>query len=62
MIPERDDIRNAEIYGYPKPPKEYICPWCLKICDTIYTRDGVAVGCDQCMKVLEAFEYFEEEA
>lgn len=40
--------------GYPEPP---MCPLCRHRCDTIYRdSDGVIVGCDHCLEVVDAWE------
>ena len=50
----------------PEPPKvkEFIpaCPICGKECDTVYLdADDEVVGCDQCIRMVDAYDYLYEE-
>ena len=59
QIPDADYIRDAEMNGIPSPDPVQ-CPICGKRCEEIYmdiNRD--AVGCDCCMKAVDAYDWFE---
>ena len=63
QIPDDPRIREAEMYGMPPydDDPEPTCPICGKECETIYTNvDGDAVGCDECLTLLEAYEWCHE--
>lgn len=57
-LPDHPVIRNMERTGYPDgvAPEETHCPICGKACDTIYTADGEIVGCDECIRIKEAWD------
>lgn len=43
-------------------PKTPVCPVCGKECETLYQTkaDGI-IGCDNCIKAIDAWEYQNEE-
>ena len=57
-------IWDLSIYDYyPEPPEEPLprCPVCGEETDTFYqNQDGDIVGCDQCVKALDAWDYLED--
>ena len=55
QIPDAPWIRDAERNGI--EIHEYFCPECGEACDTIYIRDGYAVGCDNCITAIDAWDY-----
>ena len=39
-----------------------VCPICGEECDTVYLdADGDIVGCDQCISLVDAYDYLYEE-
>lgn len=54
-------IRNCEDTGYPDRKEEFpICPICGEETDTIYKdREGEIVGCDECIRSVDAWEVLE---
>ena len=47
-------VRDLERMGYPEEA-EPRCPVCGRICETIYTYDGVEIaGCDMCLIAKDA--------
>lgn len=61
MIPDAPWIRNAELYGVDEPDP-VICPICGEECGTIYKdRNGDVFGCDNCVEIMEAYDYLQEE-
>lgn len=60
---ENPAIKRAMDTGYPGgEPKWPTCPVCGKGCDVIYQdTDKYVVGCNICVKALDAWEYQMEE-
>lgn len=54
MIQDDPQIRKAERAGV--EVHETFCPECGKSCDTIYIRDGYAIGCENCITAIEAWD------
>lgn len=40
--------------------KESYCPCCGEECEEFYTLDGKIIGCPNCIKTVEAWEWEEE--
>ena len=58
-IPDRPDIRAAELTGYASGHKqEYpVCPVCKRECEYIYrNKEFGIVGCDLCLPAVDAWE------
>ncbi len=55
QIPDDPKIRKAERIG--DDIREYFCPECGEACDTIYIRDGYAIGCENCITAIDAWDY-----
>lgn len=56
-IPDAPWIRDAERYGVDEAPSPR-CPVCGDECELIYAdKDGVAVGCDECLEHWNALEW-----
>ena len=57
-------IWDLSIYDYPEPPLEPDfprCPICGEETDTFYRdADGDIVGCDNCVKAIDAWDYVED--
>lgn len=56
---QHPDITAAERTGYPagREPTWPVCPVCGEETDTFYKNaDGVVVGCDNCIKTVDAWE------
>lgn len=51
------------VHDYPSPPeqKQPICPVCGFDCNTIYTRLGIVIGCDNCISAEDAYDWMEEQ-
>jgi hypothetical protein len=49
-----------EKYGELEDAPEIRCPMCGKECDTFFECDGNIVGCDRCIKEVEAYNTEEE--
>ena len=66
MINDRDlehpVITNLCRTGYPDgiEPQEPRCPECGEVCETIYLRNGEAVGCEICVRAVEAWTFTED--
>ena len=61
QIPDAPWIRDAELNGVPEDDPVH-CPICGEECDTIiYDRYGEIVGCNQCIRERDAYEWAEEE-
>lgn len=61
-LPDDPIIRNMERTGYPdgKEPEEPHCPVCGKVCEYVYTYEGVEIdGCDQCLTAKHAYDVSE---
>ena len=60
QIPDAPWIREAEMYGLPS--EEYPdCPVCGKECRTIYLDGSYAIGCEHCIKEVDAADWLEEQ-
>lgn len=57
------DIRMTEATGYPDIEVRWPrCPVCGRECETIYQNgDGYAVGCDECLTALDAWEVMNDD-
>ena len=44
-----------------KEKKEPICPICGKECERFYKFGGQIIGCDMCVKEVDAYEEMTEE-
>lgn len=57
-IPDHPIIRNCEETGFPdrNEPETPICPVCGAEADTFYKQDTEIVGCDECIKAVDARE------
>lgn len=54
---EHPQITKALETGYPKDPKWPHCPVCGSECEEIYkNNDGDIFGCDECVKIQNAWE------
>lgn len=63
QIPDHPIITNMERTGWPdgKEPEYPHCPVCGGECHTIYKdKDDCVVGCDSCIKPIDAWEYQSE--
>lgn len=64
-LPDAPWIRDVEMYGMPPydDDPDPICPVCGKECETIYLDDGCinVVGCDNCIRTMDAYDWFEEQ-
>lgn len=49
-------IDRIEKYGYPEPQPIAHCPWCGAECETFYKARGEIIGCEYCVKKLDAVE------
>lgn len=62
-IPDHPVICNLERTGYPdgKEPKYPVCPMCGEETDTFYkTIGGEIVGCDSCIRSVDAWDELAE--
>ena len=61
--PEHPQIENAWKTGYPSgEPKWPVCPVCGAETDSFCARrDGEIVGCDECIRLVNAWEVWEDE-
>ena len=61
-LPDDPRIRDAEMNGMPPyDDPDSLCPICGKECETIYTdKFGDVVGCDECITLWEADEWYDE--
>lgn len=58
-LPDHPVIANMERTGWPdgKEPSQPHCPICVEECESIYqNRFGNYVGCDVCVKTIDAWE------
>lgn len=57
-IPDHPIIRNLERTGYPWWGEvEYPhCPVCGEECEDVYQANGEVLGCDECVRVCNAWE------
>ena len=63
-IPDAPWIRQAEMYGVPDndiTPDIIDCPVCGKACSTIYAKWPDVFGCENCVDVWDADEWWIEE-
>lgn len=64
MFLEHPDITRMNRYGTltKEDEKEPICPICGKECESFYKHkaSGVIIGCDVCIKVVDAYEEMTE--
>lgn len=45
------------LWGYPRRPREEPrCPVCGRWCQTVYVRLGEALGCEKCVRAVDAWE------
>lgn len=58
---EHPAITRSLRTGYPDVQRENICPCCGEACQKIYLRFSDVIGCDVCIDVLAASDYFEED-
>lgn len=61
---EHPDITRMNRYGTlsrDKEKKEPICPICGKECERFYKFGGQIIGCDMCVKEVDAYEEMTEE-
>lgn len=63
QIPDAPWIRDAEMYGYPENEvPDPVCPCCgYQEPEQIYLMDGDAIGCDHCIKFVDAWDWAAEE-
>lgn len=63
VIPDAPDIRRTMDTGYPDVNIRWPrCPVCGQECETIYQNDdGEAVGCDECLTALDAWEVMNDD-
>lgn len=55
---QHPDITRIERDG---PPEFYPrCPECGEECEELYVKDGLVIGCDQCMEAVNAWKYLTE--
>ena len=59
---EHPDITRMNRYGTlaTEDEKEPVCPVCGKECDTLFKRNGEVVGCEMCVKAVDAYEEMAE--
>lgn len=57
-LSEHPVIRNLEHTGYPdgREPEYPHCPLCGAECDEIYKAGDVIVGCDVCLRKVNAWQ------
>lgn len=60
-IPDEYGIANCRCSGYAHPVKFPRCPECDRETDKFYKRDGEVIGCDNCVKSVDAWEETDEE-
>ncbi len=45
------------LWGYPRRPREDPrCPVCGRWCQTVYVRWGHTLGCEKCVRAVDAWE------
>lgn len=61
-IPDHPTIRNLERTGYPdgKIPERTYCPVCGAETDDYFVAYGEVIGCPECTRKVNAYEYQEE--
>ena len=59
-IPDADWIRETEMTGMPSPEPVH-CPVCGGEIETIYTdKDGDVIGCDNCIKPHDIWDWMDK--
>lgn len=55
---EHPDITRMNRYGTlaKGEEKEPVCPVCGKDCESFYKHEHEILGCDRCIKIVDAFE------
>ena len=56
MLSDAPWIRDAENDGLPSEP-EPVCPVCGAECEVIYRIGDDAIGCENCVEVIDACDY-----
>ena len=61
---EHPVIRNLERTGTPdgREPIDTSCPICDFFAEKFYIRDGVVIGCNECIEEVDAVEYLMDNA
>lgn len=44
------------LYTEPEEMPEPVCPECGRVCEYLYKRDYEILGCEHCIKEVDAFE------
>lgn len=57
-LPDHPVIRNLEMTGYPdgREPEYPHCPLCGAECEEIYKAGDMTVGCDSCLRKVNAWQ------
>lgn len=57
-LPDHPVIQNLEMTGYPdgREPEYPHCPLCGAECEEIYKAGDVIVGCDSCLRKVNAWQ------